>query len=438
MCLYNGNMMKELRKKIGLSQQDMGDRLGVSKSYVSQLENGKKDITDNIDEILQEMEQEYQDKLNKLTVRNKNYTEEYVNRTIVDKVKRDQLIKEIQQNRKQQEFNPSVLPSVDMIWLTNVLDKYLQIEFEREFLGVGEYEKKISEIDLSVDLTDKRYPSLQNGRYSWVFNCPDGKIHMEYLFLTKEMGNIPVPKIKVQFNPNKVKWDNKYLLRIMKYLGQNPVTRKFDICRDYCGMSIKDYIPTDRGRKDLHIHYSTQGSLTIQFGDMNKNGTRIYDKKGELWEKDKKKIPYECTRYETRVTLPKSIELDHLIRFGDDVVLRYEDGSVNIDLNNKTVYPVMNMINRDLTREMCGIQLTQTDVNNLRSMMSGMCTLWDFTKREQNRLKELNDNLSMDVITLTNVDIKQALITFITDYRHFYNINYNFTEITDVNPDDIF
>ena len=44
MCFFNGNDMKILRKKLQLNQQEMGDRLGIKKSYVSQLENGKKEL----------------------------------------------------------------------------------------------------------------------------------------------------------------------------------------------------------------------------------------------------------------------------------------------------------------------------------------------------------------------------------------------------------
>lgn len=429
MCLFNGNSMKVLRKKLGLNQQEMGEKLGIKKSYVSQLENNRKDMTEELDQILQELEKEYQDKLNSLSVKNKEYMEEYVNKTIVDKEKRNQLIKEIQENRKQQEFSPSVLPSVDMVWLSSTLDKYLQMEFEKEFLNVGVHEKLISEIDLQIDMEDKKYPTLQNGRYKFKFHGTDGMIYCEYMFLTKEMGNTPIPRIKVQFNPNKVKWNNPYLIRLMKYLGKNPLMRKFDICRDYVGMNTKHFIPTSRGRRDIRTHTSTGGSLTIQFGDMNNGGVRVYDKKGELWEKDKKNIPYECTRYEHRVTLKKSIDLYNLVRFGDDVVLNYEDGTTNFDFNYNIDFPVLSMINREFTRETCGLDVSMVDVCCIRTLMTGDGLLWDFPKREQNRLKKIIEHLQTETITLTNVDIKQALITFITNYRQTYSINYEFIEV---------
>ena len=56
-------------------------------------------------------------------------------------------------------------------------------------------------------------------------------------------------------------------------------------------------------------------------------------------------------------------------------------------------------------------------------------SLWSFPKRDQNRLKKLIDHLQTDSITLTNVDIKQALITFITNYRQSYSINYESGDI---------
>lgn len=421
--------MKVLRKKLQLNQEEMGEKLGIKKSYVSQLENNRKDMTQELDEILQELEQEYQNKLNSLSVKNKEYMEEFVNKTIVDKEKRNQLIKGIQENRKQQDFNPSVLPSIDMVWLSSTMDKYSQMEFEKEFLGVGTQEKLISEIDLQIDMTDKKYPTLQNGRYVFKFHSTDGMIYCEYLFLTKDMGTTPIPRIKVQYNPNKVKMDNPYLLRLMKYLGKNPLMRKFDICRDFVGMNTKHFIPTSRGRRDIRTHTSTGGSLTIQFGDMNNGGVRVYDKKGELWEKDKKSIPYECTRYEHRVTLKKSIDLQNLVRFGDDIILNYEDGTTNFDFNYNIDFPVLSMINKEFTRETCGVDMSMVDVCCIRTLMTGDGLLWDFPKREQNRLKKLIDHLQTETITLTNVDVKQALITFITDYRHMYSINYEFEQV---------
>lgn len=438
--LFNGNTMKQLRKKLKLNQEEMGEKLGIKKSYVSQLENGKKDLTTDLDEILQEMEQEYQDKLNSLSAKSKKYTEEYVNKTIIDRVKREQLITEIRENRKQQDFNPSVLPSVDMIWLSTTMDKFMSDEFEMEFLDKGKVEKKLSEIDLAIECKDLKYPSLQKGRYQFTFHSKDGVIHVEYLFLTKDMGEVPVNRLKVQFNPNKVKLDNPYLLRLMRYLGENPLCRKFDICKDFVGINTKHFIATDRAKKQMTKYYSTQGSLTLQFGDMNKGGVRVYDKKGELKEKDKKSISYECTRFETRVTLQKSIDLNNLIKFTDDIILYYDDGSVKLDLNYNKLFPTLNMMNTDFTKESCGIAMTQTDINNIRTIMQGDCELWDFTKREQKKLKLLIDHLQTEVITLTNVDLKQALITFITDYKLMYDINYNYKmeQVELDNPTDIF
>lgn len=428
--MFNGNQMKILRKKLQLNQEGMGEKLGVTKNYISQLENGRRNITEEIDQILQELEQEYQDKMNSLSVKNKEYMEDFVNREIVDKERRKQLIEDIRKNRKQQGFNPSILPSVDMVWLSSTMDKYLQIEFEKEFLGFGSNTKLISDIDLQVDLVDKKYPTLQNGRYTLQFHSTDGMIYCEYMFLTKEMGNKPIPRIRVQYNPNKVKMDNPYLIRLMRYLGKNPLMRKFDICKDFVGMNTKHFIPTSRGRREIRTYTSSKGSFTIQFGDMNNGGVRVYDKKGELSEKDKKNIPYECTRYEHRVTLKKSVDLHNLVRFGDNVILTYEDGSTNFDFNYNIDFPVLSMINREFTRETCGVDMSMVDMCCIRTLMEGDgITLWSFSKRDQNRLKKLIDHLQTDSITLTNVDIKQALITFITNYRQMYSINYESGDI---------
>ena len=152
-------------------------------------------------------------------------------------------------------------------------------------------------------------------------------------------------------------------------------------------------------------------------------------KKVSYGKRTKKNIPYECTRYEHRVTLKKSIDLYNLVRFGDDVILDYEDGTTNFDFNYNIDFPVLSMINREFTRETCGLDMTQTDINNIRTLMRGDCNLWDFTRKEQVKYKKLIEHLQTETITLTNVDIKQALITFITNYRHTYSINYEFIEV---------
>ena len=104
MSFFNGNQMKILRKKLQLNQEEMGEKLGIKKSYVSQLENNRKEITEEIDQILQELEQEYQDKMNSLSVKNKEYMEDFVNREIVDKERRKQLIEDInEENWKNSE-----------------------------------------------------------------------------------------------------------------------------------------------------------------------------------------------------------------------------------------------------------------------------------------------------------------------------------------------
>ncbi len=41
---YVGAVVQEYRKEQGLTQQDLADRLGVKKSYLSRIENGHADI----------------------------------------------------------------------------------------------------------------------------------------------------------------------------------------------------------------------------------------------------------------------------------------------------------------------------------------------------------------------------------------------------------
>lgn len=47
-----GERIKQLRERSGLSQEELGNRMGVTKSYISKLENGKKKLN-KYDRILQ-------------------------------------------------------------------------------------------------------------------------------------------------------------------------------------------------------------------------------------------------------------------------------------------------------------------------------------------------------------------------------------------------
>lgn len=38
---YHANVVKDLRKKAGLTQQDIAEKLGMEKSYISRIESGK-------------------------------------------------------------------------------------------------------------------------------------------------------------------------------------------------------------------------------------------------------------------------------------------------------------------------------------------------------------------------------------------------------------
>lgn len=44
----SGTTLKELRLYIGITQQELADRVGVSKAYISLMESGKKPVSDKV------------------------------------------------------------------------------------------------------------------------------------------------------------------------------------------------------------------------------------------------------------------------------------------------------------------------------------------------------------------------------------------------------
>lgn len=415
MALFNSNTLKQLRKELKLSQQDVADYVGVSRGMVGHWERGTKPISDDMDVKIQELERETRQKLASLSQRNRECRDKlYQVREEYEEKKRE-LIEFNQLMRKGQDFTPSIMPSVDMVWLSSTLDPYKKEMFEREFLGIGVNSKLISDIDLTVDVEDMKYPTLQNGRYKIKIQGTDGKIHVEYGFLTKDTGSNMIPRLKVQFNPNKVKWDNKYLLDLMLYLGENPVMRKWDVCKDFINCSPSNAIMGLNASRNTTVYRSKKGYLTYQYGNMNENGTRIYDKTGELLENDKKDIGYKCTRIETRITLPKSIPLN-----GVDM------------LDIATNYPTMTLINEEFTKWQLGFDIDPMVKSCLLSIQRNDVTLDDFklsNRRMYDKLKQLIENLKTDTITISQEEIKLASMRFRIQYCNVWSDRYGVTSI---------
>lgn len=71
-----GKRIKELRKIRGMSQDDLGDELGVTRSFVSKMENGKKKISlehvENIAKILNVLPEDLLVDKNKLIKNNED------------------------------------------------------------------------------------------------------------------------------------------------------------------------------------------------------------------------------------------------------------------------------------------------------------------------------------------------------------------------------
>lgn len=417
--LFNDKGIKQLRSELKLSQKDLSELLGVSRGYIGQLERGIKPVTEELDLKLQEIEKEVRAKLLKLNAKNKSYFEEYKERYELQEERKKELQKKLELERKQQFFSPSMEASVDMIWLSTTLDKHKRDIFEKEWLqDLMGSNKKLCDIDLRVTIKDLRHPTLQNGRFRGEIVNNDGKIYFEYLFLTGETGSEQIPRLKVQFNPNKVKWDNEYLLKLMFFLGDDPLTRKFDVCIDYINTSLNCAILGDIAKRDITIYRSNKGYLTYQFGNMNNNGTRIYDKRGEKIEKDKKDIGYDCTRIETRVTMNKSIPIGLAETF-----------------HTNSLYPSMLLMDLEYTKWSLGIDVDPMLWSAIQSIMRGDTILNDYKsrRRDYEKLKDILEKLKTVRICLTQEDVTLALTRFKLDYLSAYYSVYGELDSVDVN-----
>lgn len=417
--LFNDKGIKQLRNELKLSQKDLSELLGVSRGYIGQLERGIKPVTEELDAKLQQIEKEVRKKLLKLNSKNKMYFEECKERYELQEERKRELQKNLELERKQQFFNPSMEASVDMIWLSTTLDNHKRTIFEKEWLEdlIGT-NKKLCDVDLRVTIKDLKYPTLQNGRFRGEIVNNDGKIYFEYLFLNAETGTEPIPRLKVQFNPNKVKWDNPYLLKLMFFLGNNPLTRKFDVCIDYINTSLNCAILGDIAKRDITIYRSNKGYLTYQFGNMNSNGTRIYDKRGEKIEKDKKDIGYDCTRIETRVTMNKSLPIELAETFHSNIL-----------------YPSMLLMDLEYTKWSLGIDVDPMLWSAIQSIMRGDTILNDYKvrKRDYEKLKGILEKLKTVRICLTQEDVTLAFTRFKLEYLNAYYSMYGEFNSVDVN-----
>ena len=142
---------------------------------------------------------------------------------------------------------------------------------------------------------------------------------------------------------------------------------------------------------------------------MNKNGTRIYDKRGEALDEDGKDIGYDCTRIETRVTLNKSIPIE-------------QAEAISLVTN----YPTMTIMDVEFTRWSLGIEIDHYIWSCLQSINRGESILEDYKSRPRDykKIKALINELKTKRVSLSPDDVRMAFIRFKIDYQTAYYNKY--------------
>lgn len=400
--IVNRITLKELRQELGISQTKMAERLGISRQFYNGIESGKKDISEALKVTIQSLKDEYEEEKKHYSETFKIQMEMNSARLKAEEEKKE-FNNEITSNRKAHTFCPKIEPSIDMIWLTSELSSKMEYKF-KDFMQYWLYN------DLRVHLITQMGNGVKQARYQWKVNTEQGSIYIHYGFLeqsTSKLGR----RITIQFNPNKVTFENKYLIELIAFLGSNPKVRKLDICKDFYGIDLRYILSKDNGRRDIEkILSSSKGSSggkTIYFGDMNNNGIRVYDKRAEILAKDGQDIGYDCARYEYRMKLPKSVELNE---FNENKI--------------STIFPVLVTVNRAVTKDIINQDIDINLFCNLKLIIDGVLDLLDFDKRKRSKLKSLLDGMATSTMTLTETDCKLAFTKFYSDYMFCYECHY--------------
>ncbi|EHR2708296.1 helix-turn-helix transcriptional regulator [Salmonella enterica] len=416
MAIFNNVTMKTLRLALNKTQQEMADALQCSRSFYANMERGSKPISDEKDALLRELELEYKksqklsrDNLESLMLAKElgdTLTTEQTNSMYADAIQlkeqfnREQkaLLYTITQTRKAQDFTPSLSASIDKISLVVDLTPSEADNFYNEFAySVG--------VDARIEYT-KKVPTLKDYEHLFIFNEVDGKIVVKFVTLDKTGSRIQ--RLVMEYNPNKVTFENEFFKRLTKYF--NPLrikVRKLDVCKDYVGVCNKDVITFETGGKPTQTLESKYGSKTLYFGDMNKNGVRVYDKRGELKEVDKKEIAYECTRYEYRLTLPRYSYLK----------------SLNTELPTVSL-PRIGVLNRGITEAVLGQGLLVEDVYLIKGIYKGDISLNDLTSSNRIKFANVFEALKVEVMGLDTIEIRDAIIKYFNDYTFHYKVEH--------------
>lgn len=415
--------LKHLRTSLGYKQQEMADCLNCSKAYYGKMERGEKPVADKYLEILYVMRSQLDKSVENTFSQLVDLVEE--SKTLhkskmyeimrSNEIKKADLVLEemtkkidkanaelIEKTRKEAPFFPSVEASLDKITL--VVD--LSLAENNEFV------KAMEQLDGVEGNHTYKYihsvPSLKTYEHMWDINSIDCKLNIQYVTLDNK--GMRKNRLRVEFNPNKLKYEDNAVFRyILRFLKPYQVKFKvFDICKDYVGTDTRFCFLQETHKKAITKEYTcekTRGK-TLYFGDMNKKGVRLYNKRAEMISKDKKDIGYECSRYEYRETLHKYMFLHNCNKY-----------------SLTTVLPVVGAVNFGFMEAIKDTKLQASDKVIIKALLNREISIGDFDDITANKYKQILKDLSVATMTINEVDIQAVLIKFWIRFNDMYNAN---------------
>lgn len=422
--------LKRLRDIFGLTQQNLADDLGKSKSYIGQIESKNKNLSDNFKELLSDYftEQSKMKKvvLTKIEEENEGKRDKYIS-NLSQMEQRKAIVLEHIAKRKSAFFSPSIIPSIDMIWLQNVIDGN-----KKKIL----FDSFINTTDPQIDVTHKQPNRIERDcEYLIQIECVDVHITVMFGFKTKNSNGKVTNKLVVQFNPNKADFNNNVYLQLLFYiLGSDPKCRKFDVCKDYVGVPMSTVSISNTQRKGNYQYISKGEGATHYLGDINNNGIRVYDKRAEIKSKDSiivdgekviKDIGYECIRYEHRRCLERTTELSKIAN---------ELEGINLPI--LASYDCKNLLcsTDEINNSKIDMYVYSTAIMVLEGRIPAT-ELKIANRNQYNKVMKYLEMMKLDSLCISDIEIVQAIVMFVEKYQKAYEMGYNIfdTEVKNIN-----
>lgn len=417
----NNKDLKHLRTSLGYTQQEMADAINCSKNYYGKMERGVKPVADKYLDLLyalrSKLDKSVENTFNELVglveeskLLHKSKMYEIMRSNEIKKA--DLVLEEmtkkidkanaeyIEKTRKEAPFFPSVEASLDKITL--VID--LSLAENNEFVKAMEKLDAL-EGDFTFRYLHRSSISVKTYEHMWDINSIDCKLNIQYVTL----GNDGKRKnrLRVEFNPNKLKYESNAVFRyVLKFLKPYKVKYKvFDVCKDYVGTDTRFCFLQDTHKKAITREFTcekTRGK-TLYFGDMNKKGVRLYNKRAEMISQDKKDIGYECSRYEYREKLNKYEFLHNCNKY-----------------TLSTVLPVVGVVNFGFMEALNNTKLQASDKVILKALLNREISIGDFDEVTATKYKKMLEDLSVATMTITELDIQVALMKFWIKFKDMY------------------